>query len=81
MVTDQRITLQMINMAKLAWAFDIKADPNAPPLDLNVETGYSDGFVFGPKPFSASFAVRSAKHLETIEREYEEAKIFFKRYE
>ena len=75
------MALQMINMAKIAWAFDIKANPKASPLDLNVETGYSDGFVFGPKPFSASFAVRSPKHRVTIEREYEEAKRFFERYE
>ncbi|KAK5217822.1 hypothetical protein LTR72_009485 [Exophiala xenobiotica] len=71
----------MINMAKIAWAFDITADPNAPALDLNIETGHSDGFVFGPNPFSASFSVRSPQHLETIEKEYHEAQIFFQQYE
>ncbi|EXJ75912.1 uncharacterized protein A1O5_00420 [Cladophialophora psammophila CBS 110553] len=71
----------MINMSKMAWAFDIKADQNAPPLDLDVETGYSDGFVFGPNPFSASFSIRSEQHQETILKEYEEAKTFFQKYE
>ncbi|KAK5465526.1 hypothetical protein LTS15_002089 [Exophiala xenobiotica] len=71
----------MTNMAQIAWAFDITADPNAPALDLNIETGYSDVFVFGPNPFSASFSVRSPQHLETIEKEYQEAQIFFQQYE
>ncbi|KIW98759.1 uncharacterized protein Z519_00422 [Cladophialophora bantiana CBS 173.52] len=71
----------MINMSKMAWAFDIKADPSAPPLGLDVETGHSGGFVFGPNPFSASFSIRSQQHQETILREYEEAKIFFQKYE
>lgn len=71
----------MINMSKMAWAFDIRTDPTAPPLDSNVETGYSDGFVFGPNPFSASFSIRSRQHEETIRKEYEEAKIFFQKYE
>lgn len=71
----------MINMAKMAWAFDIRADPTAPTLDLDVETGYSDGFVFGPNSFSASFLVRSQQHQETIARELDEAKLIFQRYE
>ena len=71
----------MINMAKIAWAFNIKADAGAPPLNLDVETGYSDGFVFGPNPFSASFTVRSPRHQEVIEREYQEAMTFFQNYE
>ncbi|OAL19209.1 hypothetical protein AYO22_09970 [Fonsecaea multimorphosa] len=71
----------MINMSKMAWAFDISADPATAPPDLNVETGYSDGFVMGPHPFSASFAIRSREHGETVRREYEEAKLVFQRYE
>lgn len=71
----------MINMAKIAWAFHISADPTSPQLDTDVESGYSDGFVLGPKPFSASFAVRSSRHREVIEREFQEAKTFFQKYE
>ncbi|KAK5046472.1 hypothetical protein LTR84_008275 [Exophiala bonariae] len=72
---------RMINMAKIAWAFSITADPNSPPLDVEVCTGYSDGFVLGPKPFSASFQVRSSQHREVIDREFESVKAFFRKYE
>jgi len=71
----------MINMAKIAWAFTISADPNLPTLDTDVGSGYSDGFVVGPKPFSASFAVRSPQHREVIEREFGQAKTIFQKYE
>ncbi|KIW80425.1 hypothetical protein Z517_07040 [Fonsecaea pedrosoi CBS 271.37] len=73
----------MINMSKMAWAFDIKADPaaGAAPPDANVETGYSDGFVFGPNPFSASFCVRSRQHEDTIRREFDEARTVLQKYE
>lgn len=71
----------MINMAKIAWAFDISADPNCPPLDLEVASGYSDGFITGPKPFSASFTVRSPKHRAVIETEYAQAKSVYQKYE
>ena len=71
----------MINMAKIAWAFNISADPTSPQLDTDVGSGYSDGFVLGPKPFSASFAVRSPQHREVIEREFRLAKTFFQKYE
>lgn len=71
----------MINMAKIAWAFNISADPTATPLDTDACSGYSDGFVLGPKPFWASFTVRSPQHREVIEREFREAKNFFQKYE
>lgn len=71
----------MINMAKIAWAFNVSADPNAPPLNTDAGSGYSDGFVLGPKPFSASFTVRSPQHREVIEKEYRKAKNFFQKYE
>ena len=71
----------MINMAKIAWTFDISSDPTSPPLDTDVGSGYSDGFVLGPKPFSASFTVRSPLHREVIEREFQQAKTFFQKYE
>ena len=71
----------MINMAKIAWAFDISADPTSPQLDLDVSSGYSDGFVLGPKPFTASFAVRSPQHKEVIEKEFRQAGTFYQKYE
>ena len=70
----------MVNMAKMAWAFDITADPNKPP-DQDIKTGFTDGFVFSAHPFTAQFTVRSPKHGEIIEREFEEAKAFFQKYD
>ncbi|OAP61855.1 hypothetical protein AYL99_04058 [Fonsecaea erecta] len=56
-------------MSKIAWAFDIRADSTAPPLDRDVETVYSHGFVKGPHSFTVSFTDRSTQHQETILRE------------
>lgn len=68
-------------MAKITWAFTISADLSLPPPDTDVKSGYSDGFVLGPKSFSASFAVRSPQHREVIEKEFQQAKTFFRKYE
>ena len=68
-------------MAKIAWAFNISADPASPRLDTDVCSGYSDGFVLGPKPFAVSFTVRSPKHQEVIEKEFRETKQLFQKYE
>ncbi|OQU95238.1 hypothetical protein CLAIMM_01474 [Cladophialophora immunda] len=70
----------MINMAKMAWAFDIKADPASPP-NLDERETYSDTFVGGPNPFPALFTVRSQRHREVLEREYCEGQEFLRRYQ
>ncbi|KAJ9609992.1 hypothetical protein H2200_006322 [Cladophialophora chaetospira] len=70
----------MINMAKLAWAFDIKADPKSPPC-LDERDLYTDGFVGAPHPFPAVFTIRSEKHKEVLEKEYGVAQEFLRKYE
>ncbi|KIY00756.1 uncharacterized protein Z520_03421 [Fonsecaea multimorphosa CBS 102226] len=70
----------MINMAKMAWAFNITAEPNSPP-NLDPRETYSDNFVGGPLPFPAVFTIRSQRHREVLEREYCEAQEFLRRYE
>jgi hypothetical protein len=70
----------MINMAKIALAFDV-SEKASQPADSSVQAGYSYGFVFSPRPFEAEFIVRSPKHEEVILREYEAAKTVFIRYE
>ncbi|OAP60131.1 hypothetical protein AYL99_05133 [Fonsecaea erecta] len=70
----------MINMAKMAWAFDIRADPNCPP-NLDERETYSDTFVGGPLPFPAIFTIRSQRHRDVLEREYCEAEEFLRQYE
>ena len=69
-------------MAKLTWGFNILSSPDSSAeVDTNVVTGYSDGFVFGPKRFPAWFTPRSDRHKEVIMREFEAAKAIFALYE
>ncbi len=72
-------TLQLLNMAKIAWAFDLSPGPGA--VDTDIETAYSDGFLIAPKIFPIVFKPRSAKHEEIIIKEYESIKPFFVKYE
>jgi hypothetical protein len=73
--------MQMINMAKMTWAFDITADPDSPPPQLDERVVYSDTFVGAPHPFPAVFTVRSESHREVLGREYARAREFLRRYE
>ena len=52
-------------MVKIGWPFDIPAKSSR-PADSSVQTGYSDEFVFSPKPFQADFVLRSHKHKAVI---------------
>ena len=70
----------MIVMARVAWAFNIAADPAA-PIDSSIESGYTDGFVFSPVPFRAHLEVRSSTHEAIIVQEYEAAKAVLRQYE
>ena len=72
--------LQMFGMAKMLWAFDINADPHSPPV-VDERVLYSDTFIGAPHPFAARFSVRSEKHRDILEREYEQARDFLRRYE
>jgi hypothetical protein len=69
----------MVNMAKLAWTFDIT--PGSEAVDVDINTAYSDGFLTSPKKFPITFKPRSEKHRMVIEKEYEAARAFFARYE
>lgn len=71
----------MLNMAKMVWAFNISADTAGSSPDVSVDTGYSDGFVFGPNSFTANFKVRSDQHRVVIEEDYEKAQAVFAEYE
>jgi cytochrome P450 len=76
-----------IGAAKLLWAFDFQQarDPvtgDVIPVDTNPATGYSAGFLVGPKPFRVDVKVRSEAHREIIFREYEAAKEdFYTKYD
>jgi hypothetical protein len=61
----------MVNMAKLAWSFNIA--PVSKTVDTDIKTAYSDGFL--------TFEPRSGNHKVVIQKEYESARVFFTRYE
>jgi len=68
----------MVNMAKIAWAFDLS--PGAEAVDVGIETAYTDGFLIAPKKFPISFTPRSSRHRDVIEEEFEAIQPFFERY-
>lgn len=68
----------MLNMAKLAWAFDIS--PGSEEVNVDVETAYTDGFLIAPEKFPIFFKPRSKEHREVIIQEYEATKPFFEKY-
>lgn len=68
-------SIQMMNMAKLVWAFSFTAPSNT-KVDDSVETGYVGGFLICPKVFPLDIVVRSKEHAEVIERELKEVQPF-----
>lgn len=69
----------MLNMAKIAWGFDLAAGSDH--VDDDISTAYSDGFLIAPKKFPIKITPRSPKHKEIITQEYENVKPFLKKYE
>jgi hypothetical protein len=74
-----------IAIAKLLWAFlilpglDKKGAVIEP--DVDPKTAYSEGFLVCAKAFPARFEVRGQKRRAVIEREWEEAREVFERFE
>lgn len=69
----------MLNMAKIAWAFDLS--PGAEHIDDDVSTAYSDGFLIAPEKFPIIITPRSTKHGDIVTQEYENVKPFLRKYE
>ncbi len=69
----------MVNMAKLAWAFDIL--PDSAVVDADIQTAYTDGFLVSPKEFPVRFICRSQVQKAVLMKEFEMAKAVFARYE
>lgn len=73
-------------MAKLLWAFDFSekgdAQGKAIHVDVDAQTGYTEGFLHCPKPFAAEVKPRSEQRRATIMKEYENVKSnIFSQYE
>ena len=69
----------MLNMAKIAWAFDLS--PGLDAVNDDIDTAYHDGFLIAPKRFPISITPRSKKHKNVIESEYSSIKSFWEKYE
>lgn len=80
---------QDINIAKIIWAFDIRAgtDPTTgrhlqdEEVNVDVARQWTDGFLIAPKPFPIVMKLRSEKHREVLRRELEDARKVFQSYE
>ena len=72
--------VQMVNMAKLVWAFDIIARSDD-TVKIDIKDAYTDGFLTSPKKFPIKFVPRSKQHEDVIKNEYEAAKMTFAKYE
>ena len=59
-------------MAKLLWAFSFSEKKGALPVDIDIKTGYSEGFLCCAKPFDCAIKPRSEARLATIMREFEQ---------
>ncbi|KAJ5613423.1 hypothetical protein N7510_006617 [Penicillium lagena] len=78
-----------INIAKVIWAFDIRAGRdtrtglhlNAEDIDDDIRTKWTDGFLTAPKPFPVTLSLRSKDHGTVIYRELQEAQDIFETYE
>ncbi|KAJ8122063.1 hypothetical protein ONZ43_g1645 [Nemania bipapillata] len=69
----------LLTMAKVVWCFDIEA-VSPDELDTSVN-GFHGGMTQGPKPFQARFRVRGEDRKRIIEREWEKADAYLKRFE
>jgi len=59
----------MLNIAKMVWFFDIKSI-SAAPLDVNMSSAFSDGFIVAPKKFPVEFLPRSEHRVKVIRDEF-----------
>lgn len=69
----------MLNMAKIAWTFDLL--PGTGAVDDDIDSAYHDGFLIAPKKFSILITPRSNTHKAVIEKEYQSIKPFWEKYE
>ncbi|KAF1939540.1 cytochrome P450 2D18 [Clathrospora elynae] len=68
-----------VAMAKLLWAFEFKETPGA-PVDVDPQTGYTEGLIRTPKPFKCEILVRSGRE-GVIERELANAREVLEKFE
>ncbi|KAK7966406.1 uncharacterized protein PG986_000683 [Apiospora aurea] len=69
----------MLNMAKIAWGFELNPGPG--PVNDDIATAYTDGFLIAPKKFPIEITPRSDLHRDIMAKEYMAMKPFWKKYE
>lgn len=69
----------MMNMAKIAWAFDLS--PGTGAVDDDINTAYHDGFLIAPKKFPILITPRSDIHKAVITNEFQRIESFWEKYE
>ncbi|KAK7191294.1 hypothetical protein DPSP01_008364 [Paraphaeosphaeria sporulosa] len=69
----------LLTMAKLLWAFDMRPEAGT-TLDTNVETGFKDAVLTGPKESKIEFTVRSEAKEQLIWKEWEGADAVLSRF-
>ncbi|KAF1977130.1 cytochrome P450 oxidoreductase [Bimuria novae-zelandiae CBS 107.79] len=57
-----------VGMAKLLWAFELSEKPGADAVDVDPQTGYSEGFLHCAKPFACEVKVRGKDESERRKR-------------
>ncbi|KAI8229430.1 UDP-glucosyltransferase A1 [Colletotrichum sp. SAR 10_96] len=70
----------ILNMAKIAWGFDLSPGEGEGEVDVDVGTAYTDGFLIAPKKFPITIRPRSERHAAVIEEEQRRAEPFFAKY-
>lgn len=76
-----------VGMAKLLWAFSLREQAGAGPVDIDPVTGYSEGFLQCAKPFACEVKVRGKdgaemkKRREIVLAEFGKAEGLFKVFE
>ncbi|KIW32629.1 uncharacterized protein PV07_04160 [Cladophialophora immunda] len=69
----------LISMSKLLWFFDMSATGG--PVDTNVETAFTKGFLTAPKKFPVALRPRSQERAEILRKEFQQADEFLSRYD
>ena len=70
----------LLSMVKMVWAFDIRPAGEG-ILDTSVQTAWKDAILTGPKEVPLIFKVRGDGRKKVIEKEWQKADAFLKRYE
>lgn len=76
-----------VGVAKLLWAFTLSEKAGADPVDVDPETGYSEGFLHCAKPFACEVRVRGEneaarkRRKEIVLAEFGTAKKMFEAFE